>query len=156
MKTAGKIIIAGVVGTSLMTLYSYLKSEKEDEQFREPELLNELIDRSKLFPTIKEESTHPAGWGAHYAIGISFVTAYHFLWRNSLCRPSIAKTLVVGSVSGLLGIASWKIFFSQHDNPPHNNRSGYYRQLFVAHLIFTAAAVLAYKGLGSYDRPDQD
>lgn len=155
MKRLGKIVIAGVAGTSLMTLYSYFKSEKEDEQFREPVLLNALIDRSKLFPQIKEESTHPAGWCAHYAIGITFVAAYHLLWRESLCKPKIGKTFVMGSISGLTGIASWKIFFSQHDNPPYNDRAGYYRQLFIAHLIFTAAAVLTYKGLGPCDRPNQ-
>lgn len=152
MKTAGKIIIAGIVGTSLMTLYSYLVSEKEKQQFREPELLNALIDRSKVLPEIQDNSTHPAGWGTHYGIGILFVISYHLLWKNILCRPTIANTLTAGAVSGLIGIVSWKVFFSQHDNPPHNDRSGYYRQLFVAHLIFTTTAALAYRSLGRCEK----
>lgn len=148
MRTLEKIIIAGVVGTSLMTLYSYLISERENEQFREPELLNSLIDRSKILPKIQDKRIHPAGWSAHYSIGILFVSSYYFLWKKMLCKPTVAKTLITGSVSGLIGIASWKFFFSQHDNPPSNDRAGYYKQLFVAHIIFTVTAVLTYKNLG--------
>lgn len=147
MKTAEKIIIAGIVGTSVMTLYSYLVSKKEKEQFREPELLNALIDRSHYLPSIGDNHTHPAGWGLHYGIGITFVAAYRLLWKASLHNPTFTKTLIIGAVSGAIGIASWKVFFSQHDNPPRNDRQGYYRQLFIAHLIFAAGAALTYKKL---------
>jgi hypothetical protein len=55
--------------------------------------------------------------------------------------------MLLGAISGLIGIAAWKIFFSTHDNPPGNNRFGYYGQLFIAHLIFSTAAILTFKGL---------
>jgi len=156
MKKISEIIVAGVVGTSLMTLFSYLMSEKENEQFREPELLNALIDRSKILPAIKNSRTHPAGWGVHYGIGILFVISYYVIWRKVLCAPTLATTLLSGSASGLIGIASWKVFFSEHDNPPKNDRDAYYCQLFVAHLIFTAAAVLTYKNLNSFKPSSRD
>jgi len=147
MKTAGKIIVAGLIGTTLMTMYSYYRSAKEKQQYREPELLNALIDRSRYLPAIKNKHIHPFGWGTHYAIGLLFVLSYRLLWKKSLTDPTIFSTLVIGSASGTIGVLSWKTFFSEHDNPPPNDRQGYYRQLFYAHLLFTAAAVLTYKSI---------
>lgn len=137
--------MAGVIGTTLMTMYSYFISKKDKQQYREPELLNALIDRSKYLPQISDKTTHPAGWGAHYTIGILFVLSYKMLWEKSLEKPTLAKTLIIGAASGLVGILSWKIFFLEHDNPPSNYRQGYYRQLFFAHIIFGISAVETYK-----------
>ncbi len=149
MNTAGKIIVAGIAGTTLMTMYSYFVSRKEKEQYREPELLNALIDRSKYLPAIEHKKIHPAGWGAHYAIGALFVLSYKILWEKSLDKPTLLKTLIIGAISGTIGIISWKIFFSEHDNPPSNYRHGYYRQLFYAHIVFSSVAILTYRQLPS-------
>lgn len=145
MNTAGKIIVASIVGTTFMTMFSYLISKKAKEQYREPELLNTLIDRSKSLPSAPNKEVHPAGWAAHYAIGILFVMSYRIFWKKSLTKPTLAKTLLIGAASGTVGIVSWKIFFSEHDNPPQNDRQGYYRQLFFAHIIFGASSILTYK-----------
>lgn len=145
MKTAEKIIIAGIVGTTFMTLYSYLKSKKENEEYTEPIMINELIDNSGNLPSAKDEDTHPAGWGLHYATGITFVSIYWLLWKRALTKPTLAKIVIIGSLSGLSGIAVWKLLFAQHDNPPHTDRYGYYKQLFVAHIIFAFFALGTYK-----------
>lgn len=149
MNTAGKILVAGIIGTTFMTMFSYLIADKEEEQYREPELLNALIDRSKYLPSISNKKSHPLGWGAHFLIGILFMISYRMLWHKALKDPSTAKTIIIGAASGAVGIISWKIFFSQHDNPPHNDRYGYYRQLFFAHIIFSAGAIVSYKQLSS-------
>ena len=144
MKTS-KIIAAAIVGTSFMTLYSYIIAKKEKQKFVEPELLNELIDRSDKLPDIKDKKEHPAGWLIHYSLGAVFVISYWILWRKSLKSPGIAKGLVIGAASGLIGILGWKIMFAASDNPPDNDRYRYYRQLFVAHLIFSTFALYGYK-----------
>lgn len=151
MKVIEKIIISGIIGTTFMTLYSYKKAKKEKDRYVEPELLNDLIDNSKNLPEIENTKTHPAGWGLHYATGISFVAAYWILWRKVLKQPSLPKMLAVGSVSGIAGILVWKTLFSQHDNPPRNDRSDYYKQLFIAHIVFSVFALAAYKGLDYAD-----
>lgn len=151
MKTTGKIIVAGLVGTTLMTLYSYYISKKEKEQYREPELLNALVDRSRYLPQIADKQKHPFGWAAHYGIGIMFVIAYRLLWKESLKNPSLFRTAVIGAASGGIGIVSWKFFFSEHDNPPANDRQGYYRQLFYAHIIFSASAIITYRLLSGLE-----
>lgn len=147
MKTAEKIIIAGIVGTTFMTLYSYLKAKKENQEYVEPIMINKLIDKSDNLPDIKDNYTHPAGWVMHYATGISFMALYYLLWKKALHKPNAGKIAIIGSISGLTGIAVWKFLLTQHDRPPHNYRYGYYKQLFFAHITFTLFAMCTYKGL---------
>lgn len=78
MKTIAKIMIAGIAGTTTMTLYSYWKSKREREEYVEPVMLNKLIDNAGDTPEIRDQDTHPAGWGLHYLTGIAFVAAYCF------------------------------------------------------------------------------
>jgi len=144
MKPIYKIIAASIIGTSFMTLYSYHRSRKENQQYREPVLLNKLINRSEVLP-IKVGDNHPAGWIGHYAVGMLFVVTYYALWKKALHSPGPVRTLTVGTLSGVVAIGAWKTMFSVNDNPPENDRQGYYRQLFVAHLIFSLFALAAYK-----------
>ena len=144
MKPIYKIFSAAFVGTTFMTLYSYYRAGKENQQYREPVLLNKLLNRSNALP-VKVGDNHPAGWVGHYAVGVLFVIAYYALWKRALHSPGPVRTATIGTMSGLLAIGAWKTMFAANDNPPANDRSGYYRQLFVAHLIFSAFALAAYK-----------
>lgn len=147
MKTLEKIIVAGVVGTPFMTLYSYWKSKQERQQYVEPVMINKLIGKSENMPKVDNEVLHPVGWGLHYLAGIAFVSIYWLIWRKALTKPTATKILIIGSLSGIAGIVVWKSLFTQHDNPPQNYRYGYYRQLLVAHIIFSAFALASYKGM---------
>jgi len=146
MKAPIKIIVAGIVGTSFMTLYSYYKAKKENQQYKEPELLNKLIDRNKTVD-VDVSTKHAAGWVAHYGVGVLFVLSYWVLYRKALHSPGPIKVLVVGSGSAIVAVAAWKVMFSASPNPPDNNRFGYYRQLAIAHLIFTLFALATYRAL---------
>ncbi|PZR22624.1 MAG: hypothetical protein DI539_05215 [Flavobacterium psychrophilum] len=148
MKTAEKIIVAGIIGTTFMTLYSYWKSKQEKQEYVEPVMINKLIDKSDNLPQVDDNDTHPAGWGLHYLTGIAFVSAYWLIWHKALRKPTTSKILIIGIASGSIGIAVWKLLFTQHDNPPHNYRYGYYRQLLIAHIVFSAFALAGYKALG--------
>lgn len=147
MKTAEKIIIAGIVGTTFMTLYSYLKAKKEHQEYVEPIMINKLIDNSKNLPSIKDNDIHPAGWCLHYITGIGFVSIYWLLWKKALLHPTLFKNMITGSLSGIIGIMVWKMLFTQHNRPPQNYRYGYYKQLFIAHMIFSTFALTTFKVL---------
>ena len=149
MKTLEKIVVAGIVGTTFMTLYSYLKAKKENQEYVEPVMINKLIDNSDNLPEIDDNNSNASGYVLHYATGIGFMAAYYLLWEKALVKPKLSKILVIGALSGAAGIAVWKFMFAQHDNAPRNYRHGYYRQLFTAHVIFTLFAIPTYKLLGS-------
>lgn len=108
----GKILFAGIVGTSAMTLFSYLVSERKNKNFREPELLGQLIERLPIKSS--NQSAQLAGWGIHYAIGISFMACYSEIWKQTDIRPSLSSGALLGAVNGLVGVSGWKLMFEAH------------------------------------------
>ncbi|NDP26785.1 MAG: hypothetical protein GZ087_05070 [Flavobacterium sp.] len=142
MKT-GKILIAAIVGTSAMTLFSYLVSSSENKNFREPEVLGQLIKR--LPKSRSKKSSQIAGWLLHYTIGISFVTFYHQLWKRKKINPSLASGAGLGAASGLVGVTGWKGMFEFHPKPPAKNLKPFFGHLILAHVVFGVFSALSYK-----------
>ncbi|HEU4496803.1 MAG TPA: hypothetical protein VFR70_07100 [Flavobacterium sp.] len=138
-----KICIATLVGTTIMTAFSYLVSESFKKLFKEPVLLNLLIAKSEL--NISPERKNILGWLIHYAIGLSFVIAYHLVWKHTEIDPTWFSGLIFGIVSGFIGIASWHFMFRLSKNPPQIHFKEYYIQLFIAHIFFALGVVATYK-----------
>ena len=137
------ILIPAMVGTSAMTLFSYLVSESKHENFREPDVLRQLIQR--LPTTGSNDSAQLTGWGGHYAAGLLFVFVYHQLWKQNKIKPSIASGTLLGAVSGLAGMIVWKVVFRLHPNPQPKNLNQYFRHLLFAHVVFGIFSALTYK-----------
>lgn len=137
-----RILLAAIIGTSLMTLFSYYASNRWDSPFREPILLNKLLYRSPFY-TSKTLPVLP-GWLLHYFVGLLFVIAYHYIWISTALEPSILNGLIFGFISGFLGIAGWAVALKIHPDPPFVNSKKYYPHLLAAHVIFGAGAVLGY------------
>ena len=141
-----KILSATIIGTSLMTLFSYFAANQWKSPFREPALLNKLLYRSPFY----KWKTLPVlpGWFFHYFIGLMFVVAYHLLWTNTSISPTVINGLILGFISGFIGIAGWILMFSIHPDPPFVNSRKYYPHLLAAHVIFGAGAVFGYELIG--------
>jgi hypothetical protein len=137
-----KVARAALTGTTLMTAFSYGASRHERKQFREPELLNKLLDRIPGSPPIPTKS--PAGWLVHYGVGIIFTTVYDQLWQRNISKPTLANGLLLGTISGLVGIGGWMLTFTLHPRPPKTDYTGHYKQLLIAHMIFGVGAALGY------------
>lgn len=153
MKAVSSIIISGVVGTTLMTLYSYYRSEKANRQYVEPVVMNKLIARAKNLPEVDNTDTHLAGWVLHYAAGVGFMASYYLLCRTALEQPAPGRVFVMGTASGFAGIMIWQVLFSTVNNPLRHSRMGYFRQLLAAHIVFAFAGVTTYNLLNdSYKR----
>ena len=128
-----KIFTSALVGTSAMTVFSYLVSDAKKENFREPEVLAQMI--TKLVEETKIKNAEIEGWIIHYVIGIIFNVIYVQLWNNKI-TPSNKSGLFLGAASGALGILAWQLAFKIHPDPPVKNLKKYFGHLFVAHLIF--------------------
>jgi hypothetical protein len=124
-----------------MTAWSILVSRKTNKQFREPVLLNLLLSRLTSKNQIQTDSA--AGWVSHYLAGAAFTAAYDQLWRKH--KPTLKNSLMLGGISGLAGIGIWELAFRMHPSPPMVDKKNYYRQLFVAHLIFGVFSALGYR-----------
>ena len=136
------ILLSGFAATSTMTAFSYLVANMKKSQFREPELLNILISRSRS-TSLKISKNHFAGWLIHYSIGFVFVGIFHLLWKYTELPVSLWSGAGLGFVAGIFGIGGWIAFFKTNSNPPEIEFKDFYIQLLVAHVIFgiTAAAV---------------
>ena len=128
-----KPLLAGAIGTSFMTLYSYGYSLFKERQFREPVLLAHLL---KGREEAERGQDYLQGWLVHYLVGALFSTSYQALFKGRLIRNSRIKGVVFGGLYGLLGVAGWKATVGLHPAPPKIKYNEYYRHLVIAHLIF--------------------
>jgi len=133
--SSAKILASAFLGTSAMTLYSYLRSGSDNKNFREPQLLNCLLENLELQipnPTV-------SGWILHYKVGLGFATAYHCLF-NKVFPPSIFSAVFFGAIGGVTGIAIWDTVLRKHPNPPAIDHKAFYQHLLFAHIVFGLSA----------------
>lgn len=137
-----QIVCGTLVGTSLMTLFSYVVSREKNKQFREPQLINELVSRAKI--KIAPLKNSPVGWILHYLTGAVFTLGYYFFWKLTAVDPSLVSGAILGAVNGALGVSIWIISFNLHSNPPDINLKDYYWHLELAHIIFGFGVALGF------------
>ena len=142
MKTK-EILVSGVAGTSFMTLFSYLVSIADGENFSEPDRLGQLAKR--LVPKLSKEQRQALGWLGHYGVGLLFALVYVELWHRGKLKPDFGTCLWLGGLSGLLAVTIWKTTFKVHPLPPLLSFNKYYLQLIPAHVIFAVFAGIGYR-----------
>ena len=138
-----KIISAGIIATSMMTLFSYWISEDKDKQFREPALLAILLKR--ILKSNNDKAFLLSGWIIHYNVGLLFTLLYDQLWQKTKPKPSVANGMMLGILCGLFGKEVWKTVLRLHPNPPPIDRKSYFSHLVLAHAIFGIFAALGYR-----------
>ncbi|RYY51922.1 MAG: hypothetical protein EOO09_22635, partial [Chitinophagaceae bacterium] len=124
MQKLTNILVSGTTGTTFMTACSALMSLIPEQEFREPEQLSKLVGR--VAPWLSRPARVVGGWGAHYAMGFLFATVYVELWDRKMIEHSVKNGIVLGILSGLLGMLIWKATFSLHPLPPNNRKFDFY------------------------------
>lgn len=142
MKT-GNLLLAAFVGTTSMTLFSYLVSRKKNKNFKEPELLGKMLYR--VIPGIKKPDSKVAGWCLHGATGLAFTIVYKVLLDHTKLKSNVPEAILLGVANGLAGVVIWKTTFLLHPNPPKINFRKFFGHLIVAHLFFATPALLILK-----------
>jgi len=137
-----KILCGTLAGTTAMTAVSYALSHAMKKQFREPVILSILIRR--LLKS-RVNDNHIEGWLLHYGVGALFNATYDRIWSNSRAKPTLGNGLLLGAISGLIGLAVWKVTLNVHPNPPKIDFRKYYAQIVAVHLVFGAFSALGYQ-----------
>lgn len=137
-----KILTASTTGTAVMTLFSYAVTKAAKKNFVEPVILGQLLNR---ITTLNKNIAVAAGWASHLGVGVLFTAVYDKYLLLKKTRPTLANALLLGSLGGLTGIAVWHTTFKAHPNPPGVDLKNFYKQLFLAHLIFGAGVALTYE-----------
>lgn len=143
MDQLSKTVISGFTGTSFMTASSALMSLLPGEEFKEPEHLSEMAGR--LAPFLSKEAKQVVGWGAHYTMGMLFAAVYVELWEKRKIKRSLKNGLILGALSGVVGVFIWKATFKLHPLPPAIKYLDFYVQRIPAHIVFALFATLAYR-----------
>jgi len=138
-----QIVISSVAATSVMTIFSYIISANFRELYKEPVLLHYFL--SSLHISVSKKGKIFLGWLIHYTIGFLFVLGYHLLWTYEIIEKNWVSALLLGAVSGIMGILGWLVIFKISNYQPNIDFKGYYLQLFFAHVLFGLAALPIYK-----------
>ncbi|MET4082576.1 hypothetical protein ABIB40_002536 [Pedobacter sp. UYP30] len=140
IKTIGNTIPSALIGTSMMTLFSYLYSLIESDNFSEPEHLATLFHR--LVPGSSKKKSQLEGWIAHYVVGVMFFAIYQELWKADKIKKSVSNAFILGTLNGVFGALVWRTILKNHPTPPNINFKKYLLQLIPAHIIFSISATL--------------
>jgi len=142
MKT-GKVLLAAFVGTSAMTLFSYLVSRKKNKDFREPRLLGKMVYRA--VPEIKRSESKVAGWVLHCTTGLLFTIVYVELLKNKKLKADVPDGIILGLINGVFAVGIWKLTFSLHPDPPQIHFNDFYKHLILAHVVFSTTDLCTLK-----------
>lgn len=134
------VVIFSIISTLVMTAFSYICGYVSGNQFREPELLNQLVATSSI--PVNPHKKGLTGWFIHLVLGFFFglilKLVYNYLDWNNLFLFIIS----FGAAAGILGILGWHIMFNLNPNPPDTDLKNFYLQLIVAHIVFTAIFII--------------
>jgi hypothetical protein len=139
------ILVAGLVGTSIMTAFSYAVSKKRKKNFKEPELLSSLLQN--WYPVFESKYADVAGWNFHYAMGEAWTIIYVLLLKTLHRKPSFYRSLLFGYFGGIVAVGTWKMLFKLNPNPPKILFREFYLQLVIAHLCFSTSMSKVYSTL---------
>ncbi len=136
-----KSAVSSIPGTTGMTFFSILTSQKKNEQFREHEILSALL---KIFH-LNEKSRKTLAWAGHYGMGMSFNVVNQQILKKLKISPTLLNGVLLGAANGAVGIMIWKLIFKLHPSPPNINLNKYLAHLMIAHLVFAALSNISMK-----------
>jgi hypothetical protein len=137
-----KIFIAAFSATNIMTTFSYVLSTKYKKLFKEPVMMNFILEGVGIH--LKGKGNTLGGWIAHYIIGFALVITYEAIWRYTVVPFGFVSGIILGIASGVIGIMCWRAIYltSIHEDV---SRRSYYIQLFFGHILFAVAVVIAFQ-----------
>ena len=128
------IVIAGLMGTSFMTIFSQILGKVMGQNFNEAELINKLLNR-------RGRTYHYLGWYIHYAIGFIFAAGLRALYLLTEFERYIIIGIPIGLGLGAFGGMCWYIFFFKKTETPNLEFKNFFGQLLIAHVIFTVVVL---------------
>lgn len=130
------LLLAWIVATTCMTGFSYLFSTLLNENFKEPQLLADLL--GEIFST---KLPVWVGWITHYLTGILFLGMLLGAYAVTEVRISVYWGILFGCVLGGIGILMWKALYQLANSEPPTHKHLFHLQLIVAHIFFGMAAI---------------
>ena len=137
-----KFTIANLLGTSLMTVFTYCLSEILNKQYKQPILIAYFQDIFRI--ELSRTAKRVVGWLLHYCTGAIFLLLFHLYWKFDDALITWPSGLLLGALAGFAGMVIWKICFTVVKEKQIPEK-GFYIHIFFAHIIFALGIVAAYQ-----------
>lgn len=131
-------IIAGLLGTLVMTLLMYLAP-----RMGMPKM--DIIGMLGTMFTAGEGSARILGTFAHFMMGVIFAIIYALLWSLGIGSPTWLWGLIFGAVHGVVAIVMMPVMTKMHPRPPEMESGPLMVVgLLMGHLVFGLVVALTY------------
>ena len=133
-----KLVMAGVVSTAAMTLFTEIVFSLLKRNYHVIRVLANMIRFDKVTPTHATPQPQMIIAGVvHYFIGIIFAFLYSsfIVWVPDW-SPSI-KALAFGVLIGLIAVGGWRLFFDLHPGPPAVSLPDYLSVIALGHFVLS-------------------
>lgn len=147
-----KIIIAGIVGTAVMTLFMYVLAFVTKDRFKVVKILGTML----TFQTTPNKglSDQPSaiiiGTVAHYFVGIVFSIVYAWLWSKEIVDENFFQVAILGFVTGIFAAVVWRIFIAIHPDPPDLPLQSYLSAILSGHIFFSVGVLATHVFLAAF------
>lgn len=142
------IFIAGLTGTTIMTLFLYFLGKITGNNFNVIWLLGSVIFYNKTTSTYLRYSV---GTFLHYLTGIIYSFLFYQIWSESVIIPNFFYSVAFGVITGLIALVVWYFLLKDKDfNTPINF---YVSSNFIAHIIFAIVVFYVYLFFVRYPLP---
>lgn len=129
---ASRVLLSSIAATSAMTAFSYLCSRPKKANYREPELLAEMLK------SLAGQASEPAGWLIHYSIGALW-SPLEWFWLKTRHKANIKDAAAFGVFGGTTGAFIWELMFRLTRASHATHKAGFYTQLVVAHVVYSVS-----------------
>ena len=131
------VILAGIVGTFLMTISAEIVAGLFKAPFHVVRILATMLPFKKRVEP-PSTLTYVLASTVHYLIGVIFAYVYVWLLLHWINRDLFSAT-IYGATLGTIAVIVWSIFFRIHPNPPSIPLKGYLPVIWVGHVILALA-----------------
>src|SRR5690606_32686251 len=139
------VLISGVGGAALMTLFLRLINDYFNHGVRVPLILGQVIHHyfnGSMFYQLKHKVRY--GHVIHLIVGVFFAFCYTYLWNRGIGGPTALNTFIFGLVNGLAGMVGWFIFLKSTFEPEQVNKKIFLPVIVIAHLVFALGVTCIY------------
>lgn len=138
----GPAIIAGLIGTAVMTMLMYIAPLMGLPEMDIVRLLGSMF-------TADATAVLVLGVIIHFMMGAIFGLIYAWLWTK-IGKPDVLWGLIFGAVHGVIAVAMMPIISSIHPRTTIAVTALFAMGLIIGHIVFGIVDALVYRALSGY------
>lgn len=138
-----KVFIVGLIGTTVMSIYSLKFSPLVDNDYTEPKLLY-LSILFKLNERNLNRNYRWYGWLLQFLIGILYAFLLHFLLNTFALDRSLLTGFLFGLLLGILSNCAWTILFYTNREFLMTYNIYFFIHILLSHIVFGIIAISVY------------